>query len=91
MAPPKALRTRAEVKEKLNAITEETIGAAIAVHGALDPGRIESAYEVCWAYEPAERGLAVERQKALPFIYRGVLVDCVRLSYRLACQGAGRC
>ena len=64
------------MKEKLSAITEEIIGAAIAVHRALGPGLLESAYEACLAYELAERGMAVERQKGLPVSYRGVTVDC---------------
>lgn len=64
------------MKERLNGITEEVIGSAIAVHRALGPGLLESAYEACLAYELAERGLAIERQKALPVTYRGVHVDC---------------
>ncbi len=39
-------------------------------------GAAESAYEACLAYELAERGLAMERQRALPVIYRGARVDC---------------
>jgi len=68
------------MKERLNEITEEIIGSAIAVHRALGPGLLESAYEACLAYELAQRGLAVERQKGLPVTYRGVKVDC---GYRL--------
>ena len=64
------------MKERLNEITEEVIGAAIAVHRTLGPGLLESAYEACLAYELAERGLAFERQKGLPVTYRGVKVDC---------------
>ena len=66
----------AEVKERLNDITEQVIGAAIAVHRVLGPGLLESAYEACLAYELAERGLTVERQKSLPVTYRDVRVDC---------------
>ena len=62
--------------EKPNEITEEIIVSAIAVHRALGPGLLESAYEACLAYELTERGLAIERQKGLPVIYRGVNVDC---------------
>ncbi|MEE9295634.1 MAG: GxxExxY protein [Phycisphaerae bacterium] len=62
--------------ERLNAISETVIGAAITVHRELGPGLLESAYEACLAYELADRGVAMERQKALPVIYRGVKVDC---------------
>lgn len=63
------------MEENVNEITEKVIAAAIAVHRALGPGLLESAYEACLAYELAERGLAIERQKELPVIYRGVKVD----------------
>ena len=62
--------------EKINKITENIIGAAIAVHRALGPGLLESAYEACLAYELVDRRMSVERQKALPVVYRGVNVDC---------------
>ncbi len=64
------------MKRNLNEITEAVIGAAIAVHRELGPGLLESAYEACLTYELTERGLKVERQKGLPVIYRGVLLDC---------------
>jgi GxxExxY protein len=64
----------------LNSITEAIIGAAMAVHKALGPGLLESAYEACLASELAERELAVEQQKAMPVTYRGVKLDC---GYRL--------
>ena len=64
------------MKEHLNEITEQIIGAALAVHRALGPGLLESAYEACLVHELAERGLTVERQKTLPVVYRGVHVDC---------------
>jgi GxxExxY protein len=63
------------VKE-IDEITESVIGAAIAVHRALGPGLLESAYEACLAYELVDRGLSVERQKAVPVVYRGVKLDC---------------
>ncbi len=62
--------------KKINDITEEIIGAAIAVHRELGPGLLESAYEACLAYEIARRRFAVERQKELPVIYRNVKLDC---------------
>jgi GxxExxY protein len=64
------------MKTELNKITEIIIGAAMAVHRELGPGLLESAYEACLAYELPDRGLSVERQKALPVRYRGVNVDC---------------
>ena len=66
----------AEIIEELNKITKTIIGAAIAVHKELGPGLLESAYEACLAYELTERGLIVERQKALPVKYKEVNLDC---------------
>jgi GxxExxY protein len=62
--------------ERLNRITDAIIGAAIAVHKALGPGLLESAYEACLSFELAQRGLRVEQQKPLPVVYRDVRLDC---------------
>jgi GxxExxY protein len=64
------------MKNSFDKITETIIGGAIAVHRALGPGLLESAYEACLGYELVDRGLYVERQKALPVKYRGVNLDC---------------
>ena len=42
------------MKERLDGITEQIIGGAIAVHKALGPGLLESAYEACLVYELRE-------------------------------------
>jgi GxxExxY protein len=67
-------------KRQLDRITESIISAAVEVHRALGPGLLESAYEACLAFELADRGLAVEQQKALPVVYRDVHLEC---GYRL--------
>jgi len=67
-------------KEIINQITGKIIGAAINVHRELGPGLLESAYEICLAYELAEMGLSVERQRPLPVLYKSVRLDC---GYRL--------
>jgi len=72
-------RDRRDLAE-LDALTETIIGAAIQVHRALGPGLLESAYEACLCFELTRRGLHVERQKAQPVRYDGLLVDC---GYRL--------
>ncbi|MGA3212797.1 MAG: GxxExxY protein [Terriglobales bacterium] len=55
-----------------NEITDDIISSAIKVHTALGPGLLESAYEVCLAYELRKRGHEVERQTELPVIYENV-------------------
>jgi GxxExxY protein len=56
-------------------ITEAIIGAAIEVHRQLGPGMLESVYEAVLAYEVTQRGLEVERQKAVPLIYKELSFD----------------
>lgn len=62
-------------RAELNLLTEQIIGAAIEVHRHLGPGLLESAYETCLAYELERLGLVVERQKALPLVYKEILLD----------------
>jgi GxxExxY protein len=57
-------------------LTPEIIGAAINLHRQLGPGLLESAYEICLAYELERLGLLVERQKPVPVIYDSVKLDC---------------
>ena len=64
------------MREQLNSLTEQIIGAALSVHRELGPGMLEKAYETCLAFELADRGLNLERQKALPLSYRGMRLDC---------------
>jgi GxxExxY protein len=73
---PRDLHPSVYMKERLNALTDQIIGAAIAVHHELGPGMLETAYEACLAFELIDRGLGVERQKALPLIYRGQILEC---------------
>jgi len=55
-----------------NEISRVILDAAIEVHSVLArPGLLEGVYEEAIAYELALRGLAVERQKAVPGIYKG--------------------
>lgn len=61
--------------DKMNELTYEIIGAAYDVHTELGPGLLESTYEVCLEYELRQRGLKVERQKALPVKYNGIKLD----------------
>jgi len=70
-----------EVAEKReNRISAIILDTAIAVHTALGPGLLESAYQACLTYELNARGLKVQTQVPLPINYRGVLIDA---AYRL--------
>jgi GxxExxY protein len=65
---------------RLNRISGSIIDAAIAVHKALGPGLLESAYEACLLYELRKRGLQVEAQVALPVVYESVHLE---IGYRI--------
>jgi GxxExxY protein len=54
------------MREQLNSLTEQIIGAALSVHRELGAGMLEKAYESCLAFELADRGFNLERQKTLP-------------------------
>ena len=45
---------------------------AIEVHRQLGPDLLESAYQECLYYELVNSGLTVEKQKALPIIYKDI-------------------
>jgi GxxExxY protein len=57
-------------------ITERIIGAAIAVHRALGPGLLESAYEACLCHELADAGISFRCQVPIPVRYKDVDLDC---------------
>lgn len=58
-----------------NQLSHEIIGCAIKVHQELGPGLLESTYEVCLEYELIQKGIIVERQKALPVVYNSIKLD----------------
>jgi GxxExxY protein len=55
-----------------NEIGRIVVDAAVALHRELGPGLLETVYEVLLARKLSERGLAVERQVAVPIEYEGV-------------------
>jgi GxxExxY protein len=55
--------------------SDEVIAACIEVHRHVGPGLLESVYERCLVQELSLRGLHVERQRALPVTYKGVVFE----------------
>jgi GxxExxY protein len=51
------------------------LDCAFTVHSELGPGLLENAYEECLCYELRNAGLKVERQKALPLVYKEIKLD----------------
>jgi len=55
-----------------NEISRIVLQAAIEVHRTLGgPGLLEGVYEEALVWELTQRGLAVERQKTVPILYKG--------------------
>jgi GxxExxY protein len=62
--------------QALNDLSSQVLSGAVTVHRAVGPGLFESAYLACLAYELTSINLHVERQRAIPLVYRGVVMDC---------------
>ena len=63
-----------------NPLVAEVINCSIAVHQALGPGLLESAYEACLCREFELRNIPYQRQVPLTFDYKGIQIDC---AYRM--------
>ena len=62
------------MKEYLNQLSNDIIGAAIEVHRELGPGLLEMSYELCLQHELGLRGIRAERQMKLPISYKELAV-----------------
>jgi GxxExxY protein len=68
------------MKDYLNKLSNEVIGAAIEVHSDLGPGLLESSYEASLQHELYLRGISSVRQLALPITYKDLVVpDAYRI------------
>lgn len=59
----------------VEALATLAIDVGLRVHKTVGPGLLESAYESILAHEFTKHGLAVERQKLVPILYDGVVID----------------
>ncbi len=66
---------RSALSHQLDLITGDVIKSAIAVHRALGPGLLESAYVTCLRRELAEIGREVRTEIPVPIVYRGEALD----------------
>jgi len=55
-----------------DAIAREVVDSAFQIHTALGPGLLERVYQMALAFELEQRGLAVERECAIPVVFKGV-------------------
>jgi len=61
--------------KELDDITGEIVDAALKVHQGLGPGLLESVYESVLAKSLEKRGLKIERQKPVSFVFDEVRFD----------------
>ncbi len=59
-------------KNKYESIAKQIVDGAIKVHKTLGPGLLESAYQVCFAYELQNRGLQVDCEVSQPVQYEAI-------------------
>jgi GxxExxY protein len=70
------------MKDQINQVTEQIIGAAIEVHRELGPGLLESAYQRALAHELRLRKVGFEEQKLCPVKYKDLVIeDAYRLDF----------
>ena len=61
--------------KELDDITGEIVDAALKIHQGLGPGLLESVYESVLSKAIEKRGLKVERQKPISFMYDDMTFD----------------
>lgn len=69
-----AKERKSKMKDLLNKLSKEAIGAALEVHSVLGPGLLETTYELNLQHELQLRGYEVQRQIPLPIEYKGLVV-----------------
>ncbi len=63
------VRSRREPLDKLDALAQKVMGAAIEVHRTLGPGLLEKVYENALCVELAHRQLPFRRQVPVRMVY----------------------
>ena len=71
----KGAKSIAMKRSRIEHIGRTVVDASIRVHRVLGPGLLESAYQLCLAYELRNAGLVVACEKKLPVIYGEILID----------------
>jgi GxxExxY protein len=69
------------------AVGKAALDAAFRVHTTLGPGLFESVYESALAYELTKQGHLVERQKPIPVIYDGQILEDIGFRADLIIDG----
>jgi GxxExxY protein len=75
------LRVPSPLPEDLERLVHDTIGCCITVHCTLGPGLLEVIYSRAISLELKAAGIAFEREKTFPVMYRGELLCEQRLDF----------
>jgi GxxExxY protein len=67
--------THAKTRRDVEEVSAIVVDTALQLHRDLGPGLLESVYEAVLATILVQKGLLVERQKAIPIRYQGVELD----------------
>lgn len=62
-------------KEEYERIAREIFFGSLEVHKVMEPGLLESVYELCMLKELQLRGLVVESQVPIPLVFKGYLLS----------------
>ena len=74
--PRRTRRARRKAGDGFDELSNRVIGCAIAVHSALGPGLLESAYQQCLAHELRRRGIPFRMEWPVPVEYAGMKLAC---------------
>ena len=64
-----------ELSQQEEYFAAQIVDIAIAIHKKIGPGLLESVYEKIFCYELEKRGIPYSRQKEVPIIYEGLIID----------------
>jgi iron complex transport system substrate-binding protein len=65
--------TRREKAQRAEVVATAVVDEAFRIHRMLGPGLLESVYETVMAQSLRQRGLTVERQRAIAFEFEGLM------------------
>ena len=80
------LRGSSPLTEDVEQLVPDTIGCCIAVHRVLGPGLLEEIYSRALGLELTAAGIAFQREKPYPVVYRGELLCQQYLDFVVAEQ-----
>ncbi|MFL9483364.1 GxxExxY protein [Chitinophagaceae bacterium LWZ2-11] len=63
------------LSDKEEKLAKQVVDISMQVHKALGPGLLESVYEKCFCHLLEKRNISYQRQKLVPIVFDGLLID----------------